>query len=265
MPYPIQWLDETFTSRSRAEELLRPDLDSGLINQHDFELATVFLPSSRSQRFNQFIYAITASTAVAWYGRLHLKPSWSTRKTVFLASSTGLIGSFYGQLRRAKAHWDFGQQLENPNGFSQALENVNRRTGGTEPLGWALRRAQEIHKDVTQADVHGDVSQPVEVSWEQDGGQAAPSDGAARQKLRVLEEASNENARHPSSRWEELRAANARNAGKSSSWDALRQNHERQQVPDHIQTASSPETDDRVRAQAEFDAVVEAERRLSRG
>ena len=42
--YPIQWLDETFSSRRKAEELLRPDLEAGLITQHDFDLATTFLP-----------------------------------------------------------------------------------------------------------------------------------------------------------------------------------------------------------------------------
>ena len=44
MAYPVQWLDQTFPSRSKAEALLRPDLESGLINQHDYNLATTFLP-----------------------------------------------------------------------------------------------------------------------------------------------------------------------------------------------------------------------------
>lgn len=44
MAYPVHWLDETFTSRSRAESLLRPDLEAGLITEHDYHLATTFLP-----------------------------------------------------------------------------------------------------------------------------------------------------------------------------------------------------------------------------
>lgn len=44
MSYPVAWLNETFNSRTRAQSLLRPDLESGLISQHDFDLATTFLP-----------------------------------------------------------------------------------------------------------------------------------------------------------------------------------------------------------------------------
>lgn len=40
----VEWLDSTFKSRERAAELLRPDLESGLITQHDFETAVRFLP-----------------------------------------------------------------------------------------------------------------------------------------------------------------------------------------------------------------------------
>ena len=45
MSYPVQWLDDTFRTQARAEELLRPDLESGLITPHDFQLATHFLPA----------------------------------------------------------------------------------------------------------------------------------------------------------------------------------------------------------------------------
>ena len=38
------WFDHTFASRSRTEVLLRPDLESGLLSQHDFDLSVSFLP-----------------------------------------------------------------------------------------------------------------------------------------------------------------------------------------------------------------------------
>ena len=38
------WFDHAFRSRTDAESLLRPDLESGLISQHDFDLAVNFLP-----------------------------------------------------------------------------------------------------------------------------------------------------------------------------------------------------------------------------
>jgi hypothetical protein len=66
----------------------------------------------------------------------------------------------------------------------------------------------------------------------------------------------------PPSRWDEIRAANARNAAQQSSWDALRQNHERNQVARTDDAYSSTEND-RAQEQARFDAMLEAERRSS--
>lgn len=42
--YPIQWLDTTFHSRAKTEQLLRPELEAGLVSEHDFNLASSFLP-----------------------------------------------------------------------------------------------------------------------------------------------------------------------------------------------------------------------------
>lgn len=42
--YPVQWLDGTFKTRSRTAELLRPDLEWGLITERDYNLARDFLP-----------------------------------------------------------------------------------------------------------------------------------------------------------------------------------------------------------------------------
>lgn len=38
------WLKRTFNTRDRTETLLRPDFESGLITQHDYNLAVSFLP-----------------------------------------------------------------------------------------------------------------------------------------------------------------------------------------------------------------------------
>lgn len=65
----------------------------------------------------------------------------------------------------------------------------------------------------------------------------------------------------PHNRWDEIRAANARNAGRSSSWDALRQGHERSQIAGSSDAASFSAENDRAREQAQFDAMLEAERR----
>jgi hypothetical protein len=44
VPLSLIWLRATFNSRSRTEELFRPDLENGILTQHDFDAAVDFLP-----------------------------------------------------------------------------------------------------------------------------------------------------------------------------------------------------------------------------
>jgi hypothetical protein len=74
---------------------------------------------------------------------------------------------------------------------------------------------------------------------------------------------------HPqvTSRWDEIRTANAR-GGKSSTWDSLRQSHERQQATDHLQSSRVPtivnDADaERIREQERFVAMLVAERKAA--
>ena len=63
-------------------------------------------------------------------------------------------------------------------------------------------------------------------------------------------------------RWDELRAANIKQAGRNSSWDALRQSHERERIADGTDASQSTEND-RAQEQAQFDAMLEAERKAA--
>jgi hypothetical protein len=65
----------------------------------------------------------------------------------------------------------------------------------------------------------------------------------------------------PRDRWEQIRAANARRTEQSSSWDALRQRHERARL--QASDASDDGAGDRAREQAKFDAMLVEERRKS--
>lgn len=40
----FKWLNNTFTTRQRVEEWLRPETESGVLTYHDFELSKEFLP-----------------------------------------------------------------------------------------------------------------------------------------------------------------------------------------------------------------------------
>lgn len=76
--------------------------------------------------------------------------------------------------------------------------------------------------------------------------------------------ASQEPAVRQKSTWDAIREANARNNGRRSSWDELRQRHERQRTAGRVQQNESAEDEDpRAQAQAEFDAILEAERKVA--
>jgi hypothetical protein len=47
IPIALAWLESHFNSRSRTEQLLRPELDNGVITQHDFDAAVDFFPSAQ--------------------------------------------------------------------------------------------------------------------------------------------------------------------------------------------------------------------------
>ncbi|CCM05169.1 uncharacterized protein FIBRA_07378 [Fibroporia radiculosa] len=259
MAYPIQWLDATFNSRTKTEDLLRPDLESGLISQHDFQLAVAFLPASH--RYWPYGYALLGSSAAAGYARLYRRPPVSLNRTMIIATAAGFIGSVYGQFRRAKAHWAFTHVLEDPIAFNHALENVNKRTGGVRPLAWTIQTAKEVQRP---DEMHGNAPRPIEDTWAPDADQASQS-RAPIPTSTPKSAASPEAPSRPASRWQEIRAANSRGAGLPSSWDVLRQTHERSRLPDDAQSTNQPPMTDRAREQAQFDALLEAERRIAGG
>ena len=81
----------------------------------------------------------------------------------------------------------------------------------------------------------------------------------------VVVEPSTTNARSKST-WDAIREANSQSAGKHSAWDELRQRHERQRVSGRVAMSQNvPEVEDpRAKAQAEFDAILEAERKAAK-
>ena len=42
----VTWFDQTFSSRAKAETVLRPYLEAGTITEHDYNLAVSFLPGN---------------------------------------------------------------------------------------------------------------------------------------------------------------------------------------------------------------------------
>lgn len=86
--------------------------------------------------------------------------------------------------------------------------------------------------------------------------------------LEVVEANSKEQQTQFRSRWEAIRAANVRNVGQHSTWDAIRQQHERTKLSGASSTndsAMNGGNEDPTIAQARFEAMLAAERRRSQG
>jgi hypothetical protein len=160
----------------------------------------------------------------------------------------------FGRVRQVLAHKQFTEALENPAGFMEALCNVDRKIGGDGQLGFTLARIRKdaAHLDTTtfgSGQEHGP-EMVSEENWKKSWPHSNAPDAAPPQ------------AAQPKNRWEEIRAANARSAGYVSSWDTIRQRHERNRLPDSTSSPTNdPPLSDRTAEQAKFDAILEAERR----
>jgi len=171
----------------------------------------------------------------------------------------------FGAFRFFLAHHQFANALEDPDRFVTALNHVDRRLGGsgeaasgfqTMRSDYARVKAQQP-ADIGVASQHTPGPEMVrDEDWSQQQHDTDPSGNVSKPA-----EASHAS---PASKWEDIRNANARNVGRQTSWDVLRQRHERSKLPN---STSPPDgspagnTDERTAAQARFDALLEAERR----
>ncbi|KAF8446031.1 hypothetical protein L210DRAFT_3610585 [Boletus edulis BED1] len=248
----ITWLHKTFTTRQRTAELLRPELDEHILSPHDYELATRFLPGPSIDW--HLVYGAGTSAAVYGYGSYLARPKWNIWRLRLGSVAAFLIGSTYGTFQQFVLHHRFANSLDNPQGFILALNHVDERLGGSGQIGFAfqemLAKKPEIKPDLDHT------SHPQDV--------AMVPEGWARDHDNTDGDVSRSDPTRLRTRWDEVRAANARSFGQSS-WDTIRQRHERSRLPHPSgpPTNSSPSTeaDDRTAAQAKFDALLEAERR----
>ncbi|KIM85322.1 hypothetical protein PILCRDRAFT_817326 [Piloderma croceum F 1598] len=121
--WPISWIESTFTSRAKTEELLRPELDRSLL-QIDFEKALDFFPTSQTGRWSD----LGGTIAVACCGIFLFKPKWPiTRITTWGVLAGGVGGTIRGEYTKIRRHAVFVKSLEDRNGFMVSLSNVRLR------------------------------------------------------------------------------------------------------------------------------------------
>jgi hypothetical protein len=198
----------------------------------------------------------------------------------------------------AKVLFDFSRSLEDPVGFTRGLENAYKRqnehtrimsTGGAEldeengtsppetsvvgpSGGWENRHPGAQPSSTFPSDV---ISRSPGTSVDATGelglnlGQCISVPNGSHTA---------DSATSSSSRWEQIRVANARNAAQGSAWEAIRQSSGKaaiaaRSLPANVNEENFPVNDrmrangvepDRSISQADFDAMLEAERSIAK-
>ncbi|KAF5390194.1 hypothetical protein D9757_002843 [Collybiopsis confluens] len=214
-----KWFQNTMIrSEVDARQSLGPGLAAGLITSRDYDQLSTRLGSLRKWYYFQWhnigpafllspilllSYAQTPPRRYIVPPLLFLLSVQTTSSLFRVVPAIDLFGV-----------WD---KLENPAGVLEAIRNLQPSTNGGIMHG---RVPSEFAPDVV-----GDSSEP--------GGPPVPSPTETPTSLSEPESAS-----HTVTRWEELRAA-SKNGGHSSSWDEIRQKHERSRVSEAVKEGNT--------------------------
>ncbi|KAI9445290.1 hypothetical protein H4582DRAFT_905792 [Lactarius indigo] len=256
VPIPLTWLESTFNTRSRTEQLLRPELDNGVITQHDFDAAVDFFPST--QRYYSIAGGILGTFSIVIYGQLLRRPPLPFHRIASLAAFASAGGVLGGTVVRANAHADFFRALDDRTSFFQAVDNIQTRLGEKSSSDSTSEKDNQEMFGATVISRGWGAEFPVDSSTGR-----SPASRASSPPVQPSQ---------PKSRWEEIRAEHARNLATRSSWDELRQNASRPKSDNAgnelIEVSQDPAAE-RLAEQQKFDAMLEAERQkpaeVSRG
>ncbi|KAF8898644.1 hypothetical protein BD779DRAFT_1484933 [Infundibulicybe gibba] len=239
---PMQWMEQTFTSKAVTETLLNPERESGNITPNDLtELPAFCQGTIVTTVTHQFVGGLAALPLVFAFRRMR----WSNTRMYLFVSASTLAGFLAGQTLCLAAHFKFVRSIENPIGFSQAMTNIQSTLGGKVPQSPIIVRQGEkvaVGHDMLPIDGNYPNLFVFHIQY------SASSDAHPQPTPPPL-------VTPPSSKWDQIRALNSRTAGHSS-WDTLRQNHERARMS----TKNSEEPTDRAMEQAQFDDMLEKER-----
>ncbi|KAJ3568795.1 hypothetical protein NP233_g5470 [Leucocoprinus birnbaumii] len=245
--YNVRWMTNSFSNRSKVESLLGPEHSAGNISRHDYDAAINFLPG-----FHRF-YALFLSSAAMSAVYILKKPSWSRLRTLGVAGGIGIGSIAVGNGLTLKSHLDFVRSLDNPGGFSRALDRIQKQSNLALPSSPVI-----VHRYKIEEELHGNTVDHQEF--------VQPEITAEPVTQSTIQTPSASSETRPKSQWDQIRAANAAKTT-SSSWDALRQRHEKPRVQNSGtctgQATNDQQVDDRAAEQAKFDALLEKERNLS--
>ncbi|KAH9486847.1 hypothetical protein JR316_0000912 [Psilocybe cubensis] len=216
--YNVAWMDRVFRSRYQIEDLLLPEKEAGNITTRDYDASLDFFPNNRRY------YPILCSLGIASLTLLRpISTKWTRRRQGLSAFSAGFFGYTVGKFLCLNAHYNFVRSLENPGGFDRAMENIKGKLDSYVPDGPIIQR---IYEPSPTDNVYG-----AQVPQHESGLMLPTAPDSPSSPQAPIPK--------PISRWDQIRNANSRSAT-ASSWDALRQKHEKQ-------TVKSPDANEEVR------------------
>ncbi|KAF7303289.1 hypothetical protein MKEN_01293000 [Mycena kentingensis (nom. inval.)] len=247
LDYNPGWMDKTFKSQARVEALLGPELGINLSRKDYDTVLRVF----SGPRYTDF-FGVGAGIAAMTLPPVVLK----RRVSIPLGLAAYTVGSVAGAVSRHFTHIQVLRGLENPHGFARALESVKRKVPYTPGLIGFSRKLPPAEEEerLPFSELEPDLP---------------PVEGFAGQRTKIP------NPPPPTvpgkSRWDELRAA--RRVAEASVWDNIRAGKRADGGATTTQSPAKPDAteynsatpyrdEDRIAAQAEFDALVERERRM---
>ncbi|KAJ7631230.1 hypothetical protein FB45DRAFT_917898 [Roridomyces roridus] len=242
--YNVRWMENTFRNRKTSESLLTPELENGNLNRSDYERIMKALPGAH---YSELMGFGTSAVGAVLYS--HFKPP----PKIHVGLIGYLVGETLGKGLRVWTHRRCFLGIENVHGFTRAMDNIKRKVGYSPGLISITRPLSSYDAEETPFQKEFDTPY---------GGDVAPVSAAVKPQTQPAA------AR---SRWDEIRAARQTD-GPTKSWDYVRQGRRpdgtpmRKQKPtsetQNGESWSSP-YEDRAVAQANFDAMLEKERRMS--
>jgi len=205
------------------------------------------------------------------------KPVWSSGRRSLVLTLGAVSGHAMGSAYTAYSHFKFIKSLEEPERFSAALDNVQRRIGEKDGrTGPAILKTPTSEPSVPVPD--SEFQGPPSDGMPQHANPLAatltfstafvatppPSEAFQQPPNRATPQPQGQAQANLSS-WDRIRLANSGKA-QQSSWDAIRQKHEKESLqrrPSESSANRVPPSNmdfDRSAEQAKFDAMLERER-----
>ncbi|KAK7058885.1 hypothetical protein VNI00_001509 [Paramarasmius palmivorus] len=230
------------------KKILAPQADNGYLSEHDLVQTAEFMGVCGTLPVVPLVNSIAIGMTVAAVStRLRIPRTLLGRSTLTASTTAGsyIVSNTEeaNDRRRDLLFPRFWKSLEDPSGVLLALQTITNRYPTFEPSTSSPGQFLDAPApSPVFVDEHAPSSMPVAKS------QTAPTP-----------------APQAHSRWDEIRSKNAKQATPSA-WDALRETHQRSQIQSKEGTSKGTEVpapqDDRAKAQAEFDAMVERERNM---